>query len=294
MSRFLPAFALALAACGTAAPSPPREPPFSFAIIADPHITSNAAREERLSAVVSWINGQAAARGVELVLVLGDIGWGAGVEKAASLLDALAVPWAPLIGDNEIHDGSEEAFTTVFGPRIDRLAATQQSLRRAPAPVANPETGESSWFVNYSFVHRGVRFVCLDWSARSTPDDLSGERGFAHDLPGGTWPWFVADLELSSAAADGIVLASHIPMHGVALDAALLDKVRATLAPIASRVRMNVAGHIHFAYEMRVDDLYDVFVSSPPWADAPVVRIFTVQPTDGGFEYTPETVPVPL
>ena len=53
----------------------PLEEQFSFVVLADPHISGLVEHEERLTLAVEWINSEATSRGIELVLVVGDIGW---------------------------------------------------------------------------------------------------------------------------------------------------------------------------------------------------------------------------
>ena len=78
----------------------PLEEQFSFVVLADPHISGLVEHEERLTLAVEWINSEATSRGIELVLVVGDIGWSDGVERSRELLDELEVTYVPLMGDD--------------------------------------------------------------------------------------------------------------------------------------------------------------------------------------------------
>lgn len=287
-----------VAGCG-ARPPPgggpgPEEPVrFSFAVLADPHLATDARREQRLTSLVSWLNQEAGERNIELVLVLGDLGWKAGLEKARDVLGELSVPWVPLLGDNEVHLGDERDFDRVFGAQLAALAGTFPGWTRAPSPVVDPSTGRENWLVNFAFEHRGVRFVALDFVSRA--DGLSGEFGEVHDYPGGTLPWLESLLAASAAGpADGIVLASHLPMHGGPFGEPAMQRFAQVLGPHRDRIRANVAGHLHISYEGTVADLFEVFVTAATWANEEAVRIFRVEGGPAGFEYEQELVAVPF
>ena len=67
----------------------PLEPLFTIAAVADPHLSSDGEHAERTARLVDWINDNAGARGIELVVISGDIAWGAGLKIAPALLDAI-------------------------------------------------------------------------------------------------------------------------------------------------------------------------------------------------------------
>ena len=100
---------------------PPLEDLFSFVVLADPHIAGPVEHEERLEKAVDWINASAEERGIDLVLVVGDIGWSTGLERSRELLDALEVTYVPLIGDNEVQTDFEEQYTEVYASQFERL-----------------------------------------------------------------------------------------------------------------------------------------------------------------------------
>ena len=89
---------LLVAGCGEAPEPNPPEPPeqFSFVIIADPHIAGPVEHERRLSVAVDWVNEHRDGERIELVFVVGDIGWKrAGQEKARAILDQLTPLYVP-------------------------------------------------------------------------------------------------------------------------------------------------------------------------------------------------------
>src|SRR5690606_19752407 len=106
--RHLPVAALALGACaGSAAPGDTAdtsetaeaalEHVFSFAIFADPHVVRVGDHLDRLRAAVAWANEHADARRIDVVFVVGDIGWSGGLPLAREALDDLVVPYVPVI-----------------------------------------------------------------------------------------------------------------------------------------------------------------------------------------------------
>ena len=287
---------LTLAACsddaGTTASGPgPLRPVFSFAILTDSHITQSPENEQRLEAAIAWVNANAAERDVQLVLVLGDIGWGEGLPRAKQLLDALAVPYVPLHGDNEIHEGDDERFETVFAPQLDLLAGTLDDFRKAPSHAVDPSTQAEGWYQNFAFSFHGVRFFALDVCARGQ-DDIMGEFGVLNDFEGGTWPWFQGELSrLPAGPDDSVIMLSHIPMYLGALDAIEMAAVDELLMPREREVYGNFAGHLHFNYDKHANS-YEVFVTDATWDDDNTVRVVSVKGNGERFAYKHELVPV--
>ena len=158
------------------------------------------------------------------------------------------MPYVPIIGDNEIQLGSEQDFDVVFGPHYEGLAAVFDGWSRATPRVYNPVIDDDSFFQNLSFHHRGVHFMGIDWCTR-TIGAILGEQAELHDFPGGTWPWFVDDIERASPAMqESIVMASHHPMYPMVLGA-FSEQEYAAIADLvqehADTVYANFAGHFH-------------------------------------------------
>ncbi|MCB9679630.1 MAG: metallophosphoesterase [Alphaproteobacteria bacterium] len=296
-----------LLACGgdpTPDPDPdearelPFEHAFSFVVIADPHVSSEGEHADRLRLAVDWVNAEADVRGIDLVIVVGDIGWTeAGLSLSRDLLDALEVPYVPVIGDNEVHSNSEERFDTTFAPRFAELATTFEDFRRAPAAVDNPEWGTTSWLQNVSFRHGGVRFLALDWNSRD-PHPLYGELAALHDFPGGTWPWFEAELAgVEPGDAEDVLLFSHHPMAVIpgAMDLDQMDRVAGVTSPIAGRVAAAFAGHFHANYDEAAGAAgFSVHVTDATWDDENTVRVVDVLTDGERFAYAQELVVIPL
>ncbi len=276
----------------TGPPTPfegPMEHLFSFAVLADPHITSAALEhQERLAAAVAWVNERAGARQLELAVVVGDVGWDGGLPIAKALLDDLSIPYLPILGDNEVHFGDEERFNLVFSETLDALATMTDNHRRALVAVHNPQWEQTSWLQNVSFDYRGVRFMGLDWVSRD-PDNPMSEMAELHDFPDGSWPWFADELDgLEAGPDENVLLFSHHPMHlsPGAFDLAEMAVIEGILAPYGGRIAGAYAGHYHFdGEETNSAAGYDVFVTDAVWDDENTVRVVEVYGNGRRFEY---------
>lgn len=275
----------------------PLEEQFAFVVIADPHVTGPGEHEQRLLAAVDWVNDERKARGIELVFVVGDIGWSDGLDLTRIALDELDVPYVPVIGDNEIHLGSEAAFDDVFTPQYALLADTFDDFARGPVEVDNPDYGITSWFQNFSFRYRGLKWVGLDWNSRSD-DFVLGEMADLHDFDGGTWPFFesiVQDLPEPDLDED-VLLFSHHAMHlsPGAFDLAEMERITMLTGAVGGRIAANYAGHYHFDFDETLEDAgYDVHITDATWDDANTVRVVRVLANDATHAFEQELVVLP-
>ena len=268
---------------------PPMEHLFSFAILADPHIAGVPEHETRLQTAVTWINETAQERDCELVLVVGDVGWGAGLERSKELLDGLEVPYVPLVGDNEIHTGDDERYNTVYQPQFDLLATQFDDWSKAPVPVDHP-LGEPAWLQNLAFEHKGVRFVGSDHIVRGVEGNL-GELGSLNDFEGGTWPFLEAQLsDAASRPLESIVMAGHIPLMFGMLNVEQLEKVEVLIGPVADHVHAQYAGHLHIDYEETVDAGFELYVVDATWDDEITVRMVEVSGNGERMAYDQDLV----
>ncbi|TNE89390.1 MAG: hypothetical protein EP330_11310 [Deltaproteobacteria bacterium] len=261
---------------------------FSFAVIADPHISGAISHEERLATAVAWINAHAVERQIELVFVVGDIGWGEGLATSYALLSDLDVAWVPILGDNEVHFGDEENFDTVFTPQYEALAASH-GLQRGQIEV--DVEGQTLWLQNLHFEHRGLRWVGLDWVSRSE-DNLLSELAELHDVPGGTLP-FLSDLllPLESTPAEDVLLFSHHPMHLGMFDLDEMQALTDVIGPVSGRVAGAYAGHAHIDAEVEVEDAgYTAWVTDATWDDEITVRMVDVWANRETHRYEQELV----
>ena len=277
----------------------PMVPLFSIVALADPHLyTTDGEHIERTERAVEWINDNAGSRGIELVIISGDIAWDAGLKSAPEVLGALTVPFVPVIGDNEIHNGIESDFIDMAAPLLDTLAGQTEDWRAAEMPVDNPEISALSWLMNYSFTFRGIRFVALDWNAR-VHDTIFGEMADLHDFDGGTLPFLVDELVLHGDGPEGgMVLASHHPMHlsPGAFDLAEMESLVNIIAPHGDRIYADLAGHYHVNVEDSVPEAgYDVLVTDALWDDLITMRLIEVSVAHRGeaisrYAYTHELI----
>ncbi|MBW2458050.1 MAG: metallophosphoesterase [Deltaproteobacteria bacterium] len=293
----LAALACVLGATGCSdAADEPGEPAleslFTLAVITDSHIASVPDHVDRLTAAIDWIDEHADAQSIELVLVLGDIGWGPGLAQAKELLDTLAVPYVPLVGDNEVHAGDDESFHTTFSPQYEVLDGVVDRWRRAPLPVFDPEADMDAWLQNLAFTYRGVHFFALDLCIRGD-DTIMGEFGDLHDFPGGSFTWFAEQLaSLEPSLGESIVLLSHIPMFLGALDTEEMPVVDALLEPQGAFVYANLAGHLH-GNLLREGSAFDVYVTDATHDDDNTIRLVEVQGNGQRFAYAHTLVVVP-
>lgn len=270
---------------------PDFEHAFSFAILADPHVVSATGNADRLRTAVAWIDAQAEERSIELVLVLGDIGWSAGLQVSHDVLAELTMPWVPVLGDNEIQFGDEQRFDAVFGPVYEGLGDELDDFVRAPVRAWNPERETDSWFQNAAFSHRGVRFVALDWSSRVL-GNLLGETADLHDFQGGSFPFFVQQVGgMGAGAFEDTILLSHHPMHVPSFTQGELGSVASVTWPHRDRVFGAFGGHYHGNGEEEVEGTgYTAWVTDAVFDDELTIRVVDVWGNGVRFDYEQELV----
>jgi hypothetical protein len=252
---------------------------------------------DRLRRCANWVNARRAEERVELVLVAGDLGSDRNLVR--TILDTLTVPWVPARGDNSIQGGQEEAFDTDIAPQYAVLATQLANWTRAPVPVANPDTGGNSWFENFSFDHRGVHFIGLDWCTR-TIGGIPGEQADLHAFAGGTWRFFRNDLRnCAKPRLENVVMLTHHPMHDFALGAGAfssgeMNTIENFTAGYADNVSANLAGHYHFNWsEEREAGGFHVHVTDATWDDDVTLRLVRVFDDGTTFSYEHELVVLP-
>ncbi len=273
----------------------PLEPLFSFAVLADPHLYGSADNDARAEAAVAWVNEHAGERGIELVILVGDIAWNTGTETAPGLFAELAVPWVPVTGDNEIQSSDEEAFYLAFEPQWQALGGELDSFAYAPMPVDNPEHDAQSWFTNLVFQHRGVTFIGLDWCSR-TIGGVFGEMADLHDFDGATFDWWLAALEgVDETTRDSVVMFSHHPMHlsPAAFDLAEMETLETASTASWPQIHASLAGHYHMDGDEVLDSgAWEVFVTDATWDDENRLRVVDVSSNGRLFAYEHELVAV--
>lgn len=265
---------------------------FTYAIIADPHVTNSGAHAARLDTAVDAIIALPADRAPDLVFILGDIAWNDGWTPAYEALDRLPMPWVPVLGDNPIQSGEEQGFETTFAAHLDAVGAGLPGWTRAETPVTGPD-GETLWLQNARLDWGGVRFVALDWNTRVIETGW-GELPDLHDVDGGTLPFLVDALDtLPDGPDDRVVLLSHMPLvPGLTLDeqADLL----AAIDPWREAVWGNHAGHLHGNGEATWDEAdLEIRTTDATWDDVNSFRLVDVWSDGVSFRYEDELVELP-
>lgn len=173
------------------------------------------------------------------VIITGDItssSWPSQWKKARELLDALAIPYYPIMGNHDVWQYDREGGNETLGPMGDaQFGATFGDLLRGSAQVVgyynttvhNPWHNCSSTFQNYQLnlvepaSGAKLAFLAGDWSTREAAPcaNCSGVPGWAErglsDFPGGTLPWLrqrLAEEAASPAPADRLFLVQHQPI----------------------------------------------------------------------------------
>jgi len=266
---------------------------FSIAVIADPHITGWEEHSQRLEQTVQWINDQKESHGIDLVFVLGDVGWGEGLVESKQLLDQLSIPYIPVIGDNEVHFGDQENFGTVYGLQYEYLSINFEDWNKDGAAVWNPEEEENSWFYNFALSYNGLRLIIADWSARIN-DSILGEMGDLHDFDGGTWRFFEREvLALSDQKENSVFFLSHIPMYILpgAFDVAEAAQISGLTNAYSDLIYANFAGHFHLNVETELEEGgFDVFVTDAVWDDVITIRLVEVWENEVSFFFEQEMI----
>ena len=146
---------------------------FSIVFISDIHYAHYVGEEDylkRLKYAVEYINEHCQEENIQLVGVLGDIAWTniKYIQEAKDQLDKLNIPYAPVIGNNEVNKGEngEINFYTVYKTHFQYLAGIFQGWEKTHVPVQDPYTGKEIYLQNYAFNFKGLRIICADWNNR--------------------------------------------------------------------------------------------------------------------------------
>jgi len=276
----------------TGAPLPDAEFVFRYAILADPHVVDEGAHALRLQDAVRAIEALPSAERPELVFILGDIAWGGGWGPAHGALDALGMPWVPVLGDNPIQAGEEQVFEQIFTGHLDAVGSDLPGWVRADRPVTTMD-GEELWLQNSRLDWKGVRFVAMDINTRYIGTGW-GEFPDLFDLPGGTLPFIGESLATTpEGPADRVVLLSHMPLvPGLTLEEQ--DQLLATLAPYPDMVWGNHAGHLHGNGEATWAEAdLQIRTTDATWDDVNTFRLVDVWSNGASFDYRDTLVELP-
>ena len=166
---------------------------------------------------------------------------------------------------------------------------------KAPTPVFDGALNQDVWLCNFSFSHRGITFVGLDWNSRAGGSGLSSEMGTLHPGEGGSLAWLTAALDAHAGTpADSLVMGTHIPMHVGGFTVAEMATLEGVIGTKAAAVYGNLAGHVHINYETPVGEgLYTVFVTDATFEDELTLRVVAIAGDATGYRYTHELVELP-
>jgi YVTN family beta-propeller protein len=211
----------------TATPTPePTFEPFSFAIISDLHVgrypeyDGDNYLNQRLKESVQLINEEVGnGKDIKFVVVLGDLSENGvrpkQLDRAMEILDTLSVPYVPVIGNHDVNhtafEGSSANFRDVFAPALTSLQARLPELTHPVYPWDDTGGGALLGLWNFAFTYRGVRFIGLDFAARSASDESDWARPVVHEptrqfLQGEIQAW------QAQGGSDQIVLLAHHPL----------------------------------------------------------------------------------
>lgn len=265
---------------------------------------------QRLQEAVAKINAATEDHDIRVVMALGDFTDSAErseMVRARELLDGLAVPYVPLIGNHDMwpyarNDGETFAeaegptgdalFDEVFADHFADLSDRLSGFGKAPTPSTDPSTGDERYFVNMAFDVEDTHLVGLDLGTREhAPQGYPGVGPEAdlHDAEGGTWPWFTGHLEAHPEwDARSVLVFSHHPPLPLGLDSLSPDEFDTVEAFVhglgdGDHVWGFFAGHWHMDL---VSDLYgtEPVVVTPATKDEATVRIVRVS-ADGTVDY---------
>ncbi|MBI4424020.1 MAG: metallophosphoesterase [Elusimicrobia bacterium] len=216
---------------------------------------------------VDKINALRGEHAIELAFALGDLtdsGERSEFAGARRVLDAIAVPYVPLIGNHDVWpSGGRQTAKTALGDRyfeeafsetFDSLRARFPDLTKPSGDVWDPERGAATRFQNLAFSHKGYGFICLDWNSRRHamfpfPGIDPGANLF--DFNGGTYRW-LAQLVRSGWLDDKkkVFVLQHHPIRTLTPNFGFSNGEKRKLGAILAREEFwgVLAGHEHRSY----------------------------------------------
>lgn len=222
---------------------------------------------ERLRKAVNWINKHADSLRIKFVIVSGDLtdsGERSEYRKAKEILDALKIPYIPMIGNHDMwpytlaheapNPSGDSLLNEVFKSTFEKLQQTFPSWDNGTRlhRVWNPVSQNFNYLQNYSFRYNKQTFIMSDWGTRiPAKDELRGVGPLAetHRFKDGTFDWI--DKQLAESTADeNVLIFSHHPLTPFIRNwFSFPDKAYKTIArmflPHKNKVAYWFSGHYH-------------------------------------------------
>lgn len=198
---------------------------------------TNCSATEKLRNVVNWINANAQAEKIEIVLITGDVSDRAEVSTfimAKRILDSLTVPyvvtngnhdmWPRVIGNDAPKPFGDSIFAQIYSSHFNQLSQELADWNDGTRlnRVYNPINDMYSQFQNFSFSKGSYRFIVNDFASRYKKPIGVGTMINAklYNIPGGTFPWLINSMQQSEPQIDnGIVWLQHFPFDDELLSA---------------------------------------------------------------------------
>jgi 3',5'-cyclic AMP phosphodiesterase CpdA len=186
---------------------------------------------QKLRETVNWINANRGAQNIAFVIITGDLtdsGEKSEFLKAKEILDTLAVPYIPMIGNHEIwpYTSDTEAAAPVGDEYLNNIFASTFARLKTTFPewddgtrltrAFNSESNSYAYFQNFSFSYKGNHFICADFAARAHAplgNKGVGPEGDLYNFPGGSWHWFKSHYnDYPGKGSDNMLVFSHYPL----------------------------------------------------------------------------------
>lgn len=222
---------------------------------------------ERLRKAVNWINKYADSLRIKFVIVSGDLtdsGERSEFLKAKEILDALKIPYIPMIGNHDVWSYTlfdeavaplgDSLLNTVFQETFEKLQNTFPSWDNGTRlnRVWNPVSQNFNYLQNYSFRYGKHTFILSDWGTRiPAKDELKGVGPLAeaHDFENGTFSWMNKQLA-DEKDKENVFVFSHHPLtpfirNWFSFPDKTYRKIAQMLLPHKNKIAYWFSGHYH-------------------------------------------------
>lgn len=183
----------------------------------------------RLRSMVHWLQQNARAHNIDLVIVSGDLtdsGERSEFLLFKQVMDSANLPYVPLMGNhdawpyvryqNESHKANGDSLMNeIFGLTFESLKSHfnwRADLRTMA--VTDPISGRTAFLQNFSFSHKGVRYVFIDLNPRyhvRLPEPGIGAEACVPQGPNTTLAFLTEQLHDARTMGEKVVVISHHP-----------------------------------------------------------------------------------